>query len=211
MSDTSAYLSPSNLTGAGHLQARCIPGTTQTALPHTPRPLPNVHLYACLAATSAYIWCNLPVALVAVLGLRWLHLNTDIRFRGGAAAFRRAPAAGERLRAAGGERQSAPGALAEPAWPPVPPAAAAKSDGRWRDAVRAPLVEHAWETLCGSIVQEVRSRSTAAAGSCARGMRGGHEHAVSQEGRRARASTRLKPIGNDWPYSACRIGHLDPI
>ncbi len=40
------------------------------------------------------------------------------------------------------------------AWQPPP---TAKQDGtRWRDKVRAPVVEQAWETLCGSILQEVR-------------------------------------------------------
>ena len=39
------------------------------------------------------------------------------------------------------------------AWQPLP---TAKQDStRWRDKVRAPVVEQAWETLCGSILQEV--------------------------------------------------------
>lgn len=34
----------------------------------------------------------------------------------------------------------------------------AKVDANWRAKVDAPLVEHAWETLCGSILQEVSSQ-----------------------------------------------------
>ncbi len=33
-----------------------------------------------------------------------------------------------------------------------------RADGnKWRERVQAPVVELAWETLCGSILQEVRS------------------------------------------------------
>lgn len=38
--------------------------------------------------------------------------------------------------------------------PPPPQTADPKGNYRWREDVRSTVVEHAWETLCGSIVQE---------------------------------------------------------
>jgi hypothetical protein len=38
---------------------------------------------------------------------------------------------------------------------PLPPTPANKSGDKWREQVGSPVVEDAWETLCGSIIQEV--------------------------------------------------------
>ena len=43
---------------------------------------------------------------------------------------------------------------------PAPPAPSSKPDNRWREQVGSPVVEHAWETLCGSIIQEVSAWET---------------------------------------------------
>jgi hypothetical protein len=50
----------------------------------------------------------------------------------------------------------APATSTNPANPPPPPFSQPdlKINSRWRENVRSTVVEHAWETLCGSIVQE---------------------------------------------------------
>lgn len=65
----------------------------------------------------------------------------DVRFRGG-----EGPLSGwRRRRAARGSSKAAAAAAVAP-----------HKEGRWREKVRAPVVEHAWEMLCGSIIQQVR-------------------------------------------------------
>ena len=55
-----------------------------------------------------------------------------------------------------GRKWSDDGACESPKFTaPVPPSPTAKPDTRWREQVGSTVVEHAWETLCGSIIQEV--------------------------------------------------------
>ena len=99
------------------------------------------------AETSGRFWLNLPLAAVAVgaLCLAWSHVS--------AAA---APGDGRAAASHGGSWRQRRSASGGGGWEPAP---AAKQDGsRWRDKVRAPVVEQAWETLCGSILQEVRAQ-----------------------------------------------------
>ena len=84
----------------------------------------------------------MPLALILVGGLWWLALNVDVRFREG-----EGPLSGWRGRRAarcGGEGGKAAAVAGAP-----------HREGRWREKVRAPVVEHAWEMLCGSIIQQV--------------------------------------------------------
>ena len=88
----------------------------------------------------------MPLALTTVAGLYWLSLQVEIRARSnGASAFYRR-----------GRKQSEDdGAEAASYSASVPPPLSNKSDNKWREQVGSPVVEHAWETLCGSIIQEV--------------------------------------------------------
>lgn len=102
----------------------------------------------CLALTdtSKSLWFNIPLALTAVAALYWLSLQVDIRARkNGAAAY---------LRRRGRKESEDYGPNAATYTASVPPPSN-KSDNKWREQVGSPVVEHAWETLCGSIIQEV--------------------------------------------------------
>mmetsp|Transcript_13710 Transcript_13710/g.41406 ORF Transcript_13710/g.41406 Transcript_13710/m.41406 type:complete len:1265 (+) Transcript_13710:304-4098(+) len=96
-----------------------------------------------LTQTSGRFWLNLPLAAVAVGGfcLLWVQACEGAAGSGGKANGSNEGGWKHRRAASG-----VPGGQAAPA---------AKQDGmRWRDKVRAPVVEQAWETLCGSILQE---------------------------------------------------------
>lgn len=86
------------------------------------------------------MWLNLPLAGAAVVGVRWLSLRVEERVRADSGAEQR------RRRGRGGGRQPLPAPLAP----------SGKPDTWWRQQVGSPVVERAWETLCGSIVQEAR-------------------------------------------------------
>ena len=99
-----------------------------------------------LADTSKLLWLNIPLALLVVFGLHWLSSLVDIRAKQNSShSFKR--------RFNRFSEDSSPGSPHHN--PPVPPAPSSKSGDKWREQVGSPLVEHAWETLCGSIVQEV--------------------------------------------------------
>jgi len=108
-------------------------------------PHPQV-LFAC-ADTSKLLWLNIPFACLVVFGLHWLSSLVDIR-----AKQNGYPSLQKRFNCFSEE--------SSPELPsftlPVPPTPSNKSGDKWREQVGSPLVEHAWETLCGSIVQEVR-------------------------------------------------------
>ena len=89
----------------------------------------------------------MPLALAAVAGLYWLSLQVEIRARsiGTSAFYRRGRKESEEFGSEGATYTAS-----------VPPPASNKSDTKWREQVGSPVVEHAWETLCGSIIQEVR-------------------------------------------------------
>ena len=78
-----------------------------------------------------------------VAGLRWLALNVDVRYRG-TEGPRKDWRRRKQQRGAGGSSQPSSGEGSAP-----------YKEGRWREKVRAPVVEHAWEMLCGSIIQQV--------------------------------------------------------
>lgn len=109
---------------------------------------------ACCADASNSLWLNLPLAACAVVGVRWLSLQVDVRARADSLAAQR--------------RRRSKGAMRQPL--PAPLAPSGKPDSWWRQQVGSPVVERAWETLCGSIVQEARSpppsRDTFACGGC---------------------------------------------
>ena len=91
------------------------------------------------AGCSHSVVCNLPLALAAVIAVRWLLLRTEERCR--------AQAARRHLRdTVDAVPGVPPAALASQPPPPGP-------SRNWRGLVQSPVVEHAWETLCGSIVQ----------------------------------------------------------
>ena len=96
------------------------------------------------AVTSASMVLNLPVALGTVLGVHWLISKTEDRI----SKWHQ-----ERVSQASGGAGSADG-------PAKPSSDAHKrrraSEHAWKARVKAPVAEHAWETLCNSIVQEVR-------------------------------------------------------
>lgn len=96
---------------------------------------------ACCADASNSLWLNLPLAACAVVGVRWLSLQVDVRARADSLAAQR--------------RRRSKGVVRQPL--PAPLAPSGKPDSWWRQQVGSPVVERAWETLCGSIVQEARS------------------------------------------------------
>ncbi|CAL8462775.1 g2308 [Coccomyxa elongata] len=102
-------------------------------------------LALALTHTSKCLWLNIPLALATVAGLYWLSLQVDIRARSiGGSAFQKR-----------GRKQSEEDmADAASFTASVPPPVSNKSDNKWREQVASPVVEHAWETLCGSIIQE---------------------------------------------------------
>ena len=79
-----------------------------------------------------------------VAGLRWLALNVDVRYRGSKGPRKD----WRRRKQQPGSSGSQHAGIAEGAAP--------HKEGRWREKVRAPVVEHAWEMLCGSIIQQAR-------------------------------------------------------
>jgi len=94
--------------------------------------------------TSGRLLFNVPLALLMVAGLRWLALNVDVRYRGSEGPrkdWRR-----RKQHHSGSNSQQGSGSEG----------AAPHKEGRWREKVRAPVVEHAWEMLCGSIIQQAR-------------------------------------------------------
>ncbi|GAB4817940.1 hypothetical protein N2152v2_004986 [Parachlorella kessleri] len=111
--------------------------------------LGTVLLAWLLTRTSSSCWGNLPSAALVLLVVRWLLVQ--------AAAAQQLP-----LRSPG-SRPRRRDAAGEDADPRAVQFAAALAGGqglsytrpdRWRDSVRSPVVEHAWEALCSSIVQE---------------------------------------------------------
>jgi hypothetical protein len=88
---------------------------------------------------------NVPVALLAVIGLRFLCCHMDRQQRGSPLGAREARS----------WRHQAPPTTPAATFG-VPPSAA-KPDS-WRKLVRAPVVEEAWSRFAGSIIQEVRPR-----------------------------------------------------
>lgn len=89
--------------------------------------------------TSQYMWANLPIAVALVAVGTWIFLHVDIQAKNlpGKAGRRRGLFAGM------GEDAPSSGLTGH------------RADGnKWRERVQAPVVELAWETLCGSILQE---------------------------------------------------------
>ena len=98
------------------------------------------------ADTSKLLWLNIPIAFMVVFGIYWLSSLVDIRAKSNAY-----PSLRKRL-----NRFSEESNPDSPHFTlPVPPTPANKSGDKWREQVGSPVVEHAWETLCGSIIQEV--------------------------------------------------------
>ncbi|EFN59116.1 hypothetical protein CHLNCDRAFT_137916 [Chlorella variabilis] len=93
-----------------------------------------------LTKTSTSLLGNVPLALVALLSLRWLFARLERQQRARLLA----------ARAGRAWRRDLPPATPAPTF--VPPSGA-KPDA-WRKFVRAPVVEEAWVRFCGSIVQE---------------------------------------------------------
>lgn len=125
--------------GPTALQARPV---RPCSLPPPTRPPPA----GLSAETSTSLVGNLPLALLAVVTVRWAFLKLERQQRACLRAARQ-EARGWRREGGGGE-----------ALPPSPfgvPASAARPEA-WRKFVRAPVVEEAWARFCGSIVQEVR-------------------------------------------------------
>ncbi len=88
---------------------------------------------------------NVPVALILVLVVHWLISKTEDRIskyhRGQAASAAHGHAVPESQAGDAHKRRRA-------------------SEHAWKGRVKAPVAEHAWETLCNSIVQEVCVRNT---------------------------------------------------
>lgn len=98
--------------------------------------------------TSTSLAGNVPLAVVAVLTLRWAFVQLEAAQRA-RARVREAQRWRRELRE---EPPTTPGAAATGFG--LPPGAA-KPDA-WRKFVRSPVVEDAWTRFCGSIIQEVR-------------------------------------------------------
>ncbi len=96
------------------------------------------------AETSASLAGNLPLALLAVVTVRWAFLKLERQ--------QRARLLAARQEARGWRRE---GGEAPPPSPWGVPPSASRPEA-WRKFVRAPVVEEAWARFCGSIVQEVR-------------------------------------------------------
>ncbi|CAD7702484.1 unnamed protein product [Ostreobium quekettii] len=94
-----------------------------------------------LSFTSNRPLWNLPVAVLAVVAFRWMSGRVVVAPRDGAAALRRVP-----RRYAGGSSWQGPR-------PAIGPEEGRDRDA-WRRGVNAPIVESAWDALCGSVVQE---------------------------------------------------------
>lgn len=97
------------------------------------------------AGTSSNALLNLPLALVAVFGVRWLIAQLDTAQH--QPRQRRRFASELHALDVFGELMSPTSPKPAPRPPPV--------DKDWRAMVQADLVATAWEKLCGSIIQEV--------------------------------------------------------
>lgn len=104
-----------------------------------------------LAVTSHSLLLNLPIAMALIVLAIWLATHFQIE-----------PATPQKKKRRGNGLEGQEGQQGRT--PPTPFAsildslagAASKSGKSWRDQVGSPVVESAWETLCGSILQEVR-------------------------------------------------------
>ncbi len=97
---------------------------------------PDRHLSV---GTSKSFWLNLPLAGLLVASAYWLFVQVSDRAKDQAKP--------RHVKAA----DSAPVNFAFPVAPP----SGNKAEGKWKEQVNSPMVVQAWETLSGSIVQEV--------------------------------------------------------
>jgi hypothetical protein len=108
--------------------------------------MPKTISHLLVAETSSSCWANLPFALLALLALRWLLVQADTARRLSMLGHGR-----ERRLRADAANDAPPRAVQFAAQP----GSSSSRPDSWRDYVKSPVVEHAWESLCGSIVQEV--------------------------------------------------------
>lgn len=121
-------------------------GCRQSLRRPTPPPLPCLY-----AETSGHCLGNLPAAALLLLALWWLLVQADTAR---ALARERLERARERRRAdrgSGNGKDTAQGASFEVWGGGVSPS----RPDRWRQLVGSPVVAHAWEAFCSSVVQEV--------------------------------------------------------
>jgi len=113
--------------------------------------------------TSHSLLLNLPLAVALIVLALWGATHLHIQAAGPPKKKRRSAA--ELAQEGGGEAPAR-------AVPPTPfaslpdgiPGSASKAGRKWREQVASPVVESAWETLCGSIIQEVGSEVTSCGG-----------------------------------------------
>ncbi len=91
------------------------------------------------AGTSKSFWLNLPLAALLVGSAYWLFFQVNDRAK-------------EQSKP---KRAKSIDAAADFAFPAAPPSGN-KPEGKWKEQVNSPMVVEAWETLSGSIVQEVQ-------------------------------------------------------
>ena len=102
------------------------------------------------AVTSTNLLFNLPVATGLIVLAVWVATHFQIE-----------PAESQKKKRRGQSRDSQENVTSSV--PPTPfasilgglPGKASKPGKSWREEVQSPVVESAWETLCGSILQEV--------------------------------------------------------
>ena len=101
--------------------------------------------------TSSSCVLNLPLALLVVAALLYARAEQQRRRSeaGSGTRSRKGDLRGEPEAAEAGKGRAGAGG---------PTSAAAANPDRWRQQVQSTVVAAAWETLCGSIVQEVRVR-----------------------------------------------------
>ena len=107
-------------------------------LQHAPDQRDVLQASLTCAGTSKSFWLNIPVAGFLIASGYWLFVQVSDK-----AAEQAKPKA---------HKHAEPAAAF--AFPTAPPSGN-KSEGKWKEQVNSPMVVQAWETLSGSIVQEV--------------------------------------------------------
>ena len=104
------------------------------------------------AVTSHSLLLNIPIAAALIVLAIWLATHFQIE-----------PATTQKKKWRSQKENAQEGrhtTILPTPFAPLPegvPGSSSKSGRNWREQVASPLVENAWETLCGSILQEVDS------------------------------------------------------
>ena len=101
------------------------------------------------ADTSRSLWLNLPTALIVIFSAVWACSHFNIELSGSQKSRRQGLTIDQ-------DQQTKSDGVPQSPFESIFGRLTSKAGKHWREDVKSPVVEEAWETLCGSIIQEVR-------------------------------------------------------